>query len=197
MLATTGNYAPGALKIEGMSTYSNDSIGSRIAWARKQKSVQDSEGRRRQMNGHDLAAAVGVRNAYISQIENNHRIPSREVLQKVAEVLGVTVGFLLMETDNPQPAGAEVEPAPIYFSEEADTAAKLIDDVRDPVKRREMLAVLRVMAEHSLVDAANDSDGQNGGRVIYLPYRPDGANPVRDRLIQSALLPQASEVIRS
>lgn len=46
MLATTGNYAPGALKIEGMSTYSNDSIGSRIAWARKQKSVQDSEGRR-------------------------------------------------------------------------------------------------------------------------------------------------------
>ncbi|MBK8800370.1 MAG: helix-turn-helix transcriptional regulator [Anaerolineales bacterium] len=62
--------------------------------------MQDSEGRRRQMNGHDLAAAVGVRNVYISQIENNHRIPSREVLQKVAEALEVTVGFLLMETDN-------------------------------------------------------------------------------------------------
>ena len=176
-----------AATIEVMGTYSNDSPGARIAWRRKQL----------KMSGHNLAAAVGVRNVYISPIETNHRIPSREVLQKVADVLGVTVGFLLMETDNPQPAGAEVEPAPIYFSEEADTAAKLIDDVRDPVKRREMLAVLRVMAEHSLVDAANDSDGQNGGRVIYLPYRPDGANPVRDRLIQSALLPQASEVIRS
>ena len=76
--------------------------------------VQDADGRRRQMNGHGLVAAVGVRNVYVSQIENNHRIPSRDVLQKIAEVLGVTVGFLLMETDIPQPASAEPE-TPVYF----------------------------------------------------------------------------------
>lgn len=182
------NYVPDALKIEGMSAYTNDSTGTRIAWARKQRTVQDSDGRRRPMNGHELAQAVGVRNVYISQIENNHRIPSREVLQKVAEVLGVTVGFLLMETDNPQPAGVEPE-TPVYFSEEADAGAKLIDDVKDPAKRREMLAVLRVMAESALVAAANDSGAQNDERVIYLPYHPGEDNPIRSRLIQSALLP--------
>ena len=107
----------------------------------------------------------------------------------------MTVGFLLMETDIPQPAGVEPE-APVYFSEEADTAARLIDDA-PPDKRREMLAVLRVMAENALADGAKDSGGENGGRVIYLPYHPSADNPVRDRLIQSALLPQTGEVVRS
>ena len=99
-----------------------------------------------------------------------------------------------METDIPQPAGVEPE-TPVYFSEEADAAAKLIDDA-PPEKRREMLAVLRVMAESALAEGAKDSNGENGGRVIYLPYRPAGENHVRDRLIQSALLPQSSEVLR-
>ncbi len=75
MIATAENYVPDALKIEGMSTYTNDSTGTRIAWARKQKQVQDADGRRRPMNGHELAEAVGVRNVYVSQIENDHRIP--------------------------------------------------------------------------------------------------------------------------
>jgi transcriptional regulator with XRE-family HTH domain len=195
MLVTAENHVPDALKITGMNTYTNDSTGSRVAWARKQKLVQDADGRRRPMNGHELAAAVGVRNVYISQIENNHRIPSRDVLQKIAETLGVTVGFLLMETDIPQPAGVKPE-TPVYFSEEADAAAKLIDDV-PPEKRREMLAVLRVMAESALATDTKDSAGENGGRVIYLPYHPSADNPVRDRLIQSALLPQSGEVMRS
>lgn len=196
MIAVQANYVPDGLKMGGMSTYTNDSTGTRISWARRQKQVQDSDGRRRPMNGHELAAAVGVRNVYISQIENNHRIPSRDVLLKIAEVLGVTVGFLLMETDIPQPVSAEPE-TPVYFSEEADAGAKLIDDVKDPAKRREMLAVLRVMAESVLADGAKDSNGENDGRVIYLPYHPAGENPVRDRLIQSALLPQPGEVLRS
>jgi transcriptional regulator with XRE-family HTH domain len=195
MIVAAENHAPPALKITDMNTYTNDSTGTRIAWARKQKMVQDADGRRRPMNGHELAAAVGVRNVYVSQIENNHRIPSRDVLQKIAEVLGVTVGFLLMETDIPQPAGVEPE-APVYFSEEADTAARLIDDA-PPDKRREMLAVLRVMAENALASAAKNSGGENDGRVIYLPYHPGQENPLRDRLIQSALLPQSGEIIRS
>jgi len=128
MLVAAENYVPAGLKIDGMSTYTNDSTGSRIAWARKQKQVQDADSRRQVVPAHGPAAAVGVRNVYISQIENDHRIPSRDVLLKIAETLGVTVGFLLMETDVPQPAGADVE-TPVYFSEEADAAARLIDDV--------------------------------------------------------------------
>ncbi len=195
MIAMQANYVPDGLKIEGMNTYTNDSTGTRISWARRQKQVQDADGRRRPMNGHELATAVGVRNVYISQIENNHRIPSRDVLLKIAEVLGVTVGFLLMETDIPQPVSAEPE-VPVYFSEEADAGARLIDDA-PPEKRREMLAVLRVMAESALAGDAKDSNGENDGRVIYLPYHPASDNPVRDRLIQSALLPQSGDVVRS
>ncbi len=40
MLVTAGNYVPDALKIEGMNTYTNGSTGTRIAWARKQKTMQ-------------------------------------------------------------------------------------------------------------------------------------------------------------
>jgi len=185
MIVTAENHAPPALKITDMNTYTNDSTGTRIAWARKQKMVQDADGRRRPMNGHELAAAVGVRNVYVSQIENNHRIPSRDVLQKIAEVLGVTVGFLLMETDIPQPAGVEPE-APVYFSEEADTAARLIDDA-PPDKRREMLAVLRVMAESALNAGANGEPNEASHLI----------SPFSQRLIQSALLPQSGEVMRS
>lgn len=190
MIAAVENYAPAGLKIAGMSTYTNDSTGTRIAWARRQKMVTDADGRRRAMNGHELAAAVGVRNVYVSQIENNHRIPSRDVLLKIAEALGVTVGFLLMETDVPQPVGAEPE-TPVYFSEEADTAAKLIDDA-PPDKRREMLAVLRVMAESALKNGAAGvvaNDEPNEGSHLISSFT--------QRLIQSALLPQSSEVVRS
>lgn len=173
-----GNYTPSALKIAGMNTYNTDSTGSRIAWARKQ----------RQMSGHDLARAVDVRNVYISQIENDHRIPSRQVLQQIAEKLGVTVGFLLMETDNPLPVGAEPEAGPVYFSEEADYAAKLIDTM-PPEKRGEMLAVLRVMAESALAgmtSAANDKPSESSHLI----------SSFTQRLIQSALLPQSGHIER-
>ena len=48
-----------------MGTYSTDSTGARIAWMRKQ----------RKMTGGEMARLLGVRNVYISQIENNE--PSR------------------------------------------------------------------------------------------------------------------------
>jgi transcriptional regulator with XRE-family HTH domain len=118
-----------------MSTYKNDSTGKRIAWLRKQKG----------MSGHALADAVGVRNVYISQIENDRYKPSRKKLMELAAVLDTTVGFLLMETDDPAQASTPVEPGPVYWSEEADAAAQLVD-AADPEERARMLAVLQVLA---------------------------------------------------
>lgn len=140
------------LRIADMSTYSTDSVGARIAWARKQK----------HWTGHDLARAVGVRNVYISQLENNHREPSRQMLQAIASALDVTVGFILMETDEPAPA-KDAEPAPVYFSPEADEAAQLIDSIPDPDERARMLAVLRAMA----VPFKHPDKQQDNERVIY------------------------------
>lgn len=134
MLAATAKAANSSSKIMSMGTYINDSTGARIAWARKQK----------KWTGHDLARAVGVRNVYISQIENNHRRPALPMMRKLADALGVTVGFLLMETTEPGPT-QPAEQEPVYFSPEADEAAQLID-AAPPGERARMLAVLRAMA---------------------------------------------------
>lgn len=155
--------------IEVMGTYSNDSTGARIAWLRKQ----------RRMTGHDLAKAVDVRNVYISQIENGHRDASRQMLQKLAAVLGTTVGFLLMETDDPESATVQPEPPAAYWSEEADAAARLVDAAQ-PEDRARMLAVLQALAS---ISEANNSQEKNSEGVIYLRNSPAPAEPMQGRLI--------------
>jgi transcriptional regulator with XRE-family HTH domain len=117
--------------VTSMKIY-GDSRGKRIAWARKQRG----------MTGHELARAIGVRNVHLSYLENDHRDMSLPLLQKIASVLGVTVGFLLMETDTPNPVSADPEAAP---SSEAAAAVQLIEDA-PAEERARMLAVLRAMA---------------------------------------------------
>lgn len=155
MVAQHKNSIADASKISAMNIYNDDSVGRRIAWARKNVEWTDIQGvHHKGMTGSQLGrrlvtqgTVTGVRNVYVSQLENNHCSPSLPMLRKIAEVTGVTVGFLLMETDNPYPArGKEQEPEPVYFSPEADAAAKVIDAIKDAEKRGEMLAVLRIIA---------------------------------------------------
>jgi transcriptional regulator with XRE-family HTH domain len=46
----------------------------------------------------DLADKVGTTREYISSIENNHRMPSIEMLGKIADALNTTVKDLIEET---------------------------------------------------------------------------------------------------
>lgn len=149
-------------KMAAMSIYNEDSIGRRIAWARKNVEWVDSDGKRHKgMTGHQLGRRLvtqgtmsGVRNVYVSQMENNHASPSLPMLCKIAEVCGVTVGFLLMETDYPY--RDKPEPEPVYFSPEADAAAQIIDDA-PPEERPRIVAVVRALAE-SAMPAENKPD---------------------------------------
>lgn len=155
ILAQRNSSAVGG-KMAPMSAYNEDSIGRRIAWARKNVDWIDNDGKRHiGMTGHQLGrrlvtqgTATGVRNVYVSQLENNHASPSLAMLRKIAEVTGVTVGFLLMETDYPYRDKPEPE-EPAYLSPEADAAAELIDNVLDTERRKEMLSVVRTMAWHA------------------------------------------------
>lgn len=133
--------APSAHTIASMNTYQTDSRGKRIAWARKQAGI----------TGAELARAVGVRNVTISYIENDKRELSLPLLMKIAQVTGVTVGFLLMETEYPyrQEVPPEPKSGPVYISEEADAIAQLIDDLPE-VKRQEALSVLRTIAAYAM-----------------------------------------------
>lgn len=46
-----------------------------------------------------LAYLVGVTPSYIAQIEHGHRVPSLLVFQKISLVLGVTMDFLVGQSD--------------------------------------------------------------------------------------------------
>lgn len=148
LMAQVECYLAGS-KIEVMNTYNFDSTGKRIRWAREQVMVTDADGRQHRMTQQELSRKIGVRNVSLSYIENDHRNMSLDLLQKIASVTGVTVGFLLKETPYPYRVAELPEPEPVYFSEEADNAARLIDDVSPP-KRAEILSVLRTMAAYAL-----------------------------------------------
>lgn len=145
MAAVHRNSIADGLTITGMSVYNEDSLGKRIAWARKHVEWTDSAGLRHiGMDQHQFAKRLitqgtptGVRHVYVSQLENNHCTPAFPMFLKIAEVTGVTGGFLLRETDEPYLEHRDVE----YFSPEADAAAKYIDGAPAD-KRSELLNVV-------------------------------------------------------
>lgn len=176
MITMLANTAVVARRIDSMSVYKMDSRGKRIAWARKQAG----------MTGSDLARATGVRNVTISYLENDHRDLSLSLLMKIAEVTGVTVGFLLMETDHPYPMKTPAEVEPVYFSPEADQAAQLIDAIHDSEERARMLAVLRALAA-----TVSLSDKQTAKEASHL------ISPMSKRLIIGKHFREKSEGTRA
>ena len=186
MILAQRNSSADGVRIAGMSVYNEDSIGRRIAWARKNVEWVDSDGQRHKgMTGHQLGrrlvtqgTASGVRNVYVSQLESNHASPSLPMLCKIAEVTGVTVGFLLMETEYPYRDKPEPELNPVYFSPEADEVARMVDDA-PPLKRAEILSVLRTMARYAM-------EQEKGEQVEKYPANPlkqkgkIGATPAHD-----------------
>jgi transcriptional regulator with XRE-family HTH domain len=145
-------------KIARMEDYNEDSLGKRVKWAReKLTGLNQSEFGRLLTNPGNPS---GVRNIYVSQIENNHRVPALPLLLKMAEVTGVKVGFLLMETD--MPTG---EPEAVYFSQEADEAAQLID-AAPPGERARLLAMIKAYSGTQKANAENDPNRQAGKPTI-------------------------------
>jgi HTH-type transcriptional repressor of puuD len=62
-------------------------LGKNIAQLRKAQKIKS----------YELAEMAGVKQPYISAIENGKKIPSLEVLQKIARALGTTTSELLGE----------------------------------------------------------------------------------------------------
>jgi transcriptional regulator with XRE-family HTH domain len=100
----------------------------------------------------------------VSQIENNHRVPALPLLLKIAEVTGVKVGFLLMETD--MPTG---EPEAVYFSPEADEAAQLID-AAPPEERARLLAMIKAYSGGTHKAGAENGPKRPAGESTISPF---------------------------
>lgn len=63
-------------------------LGKNIATLRRAQKIKSSE----------LATMAGVKQPYISAIENGRKVPSLNVMQKIAKALGTTTSELLGET---------------------------------------------------------------------------------------------------
>lgn len=77
---------------------------------------------------------VSVRNTWISTLEKarTNKLPATDVVVALARALGTTTDYLLMMTDD---ASSIKSHEPMHISEEADVAARLIDELRDPTWR--------------------------------------------------------------
>ena len=98
MILSHRNNIADALTIAGMSVYNEDTRGKRIAWARKHMEWTDSDGLRHiGMDQHQFGrrlvtqgTATGVRNIYVSQLENNHASPSLPMPCKILTIYSLT-----------------------------------------------------------------------------------------------------------
>ena len=98
------------------------SFGERVSWLLRRPEID--------MSQKQLAATLGVSEQFMSALIKGKSRPNVAHVRRIASVLHTSVDFLTLNSDDPAPS-AEPEP-PIYFSAEADEAARLIDAMPRP-----------------------------------------------------------------
>lgn len=150
---------PGAT-ITGMAKDLWGTTGGRIKWARMRAGMTQAA----------LGHAVGVKNVYISQLENNVHDASRTRMKMIAAATGVSLGFLELETEDPAPPQVDEPEPPVYFSPQADEAAQLIDAMSSDEWRNLALQMIQLLAMHAGSDTPDDESSAPapgiGGRLI-------------------------------
>lgn len=146
-------------KIADMAKDLWGTTGGRIKWARMRLGLTQAA----------LGRAVGVKNVYISQLENNVHEASRPLMRNVAQTLGVSIAFLELETDDPTPPQADQPEQPVYLSPQADEAAQLIDAMNDNEWRDLALQMVQLLAMHAGTEGADqDASAPIGGKRLIL-----------------------------
>jgi len=106
-----------------------------------------------------VGAQIG--RTYISKLETSNVIPSGEVVKALADVLGTTADFLLLRIDDEEPF-KPVEP--VYFSEEADEIATIVDSL-DPQRRILVQRLVMAVAEITL-EVDEDAESQSAKSAV-------------------------------
>lgn len=124
-----------------------DTFEDRIAWLLKQRGMSQKE----------LAAQLDVSVQFLNSLVIGRRRPNVKRLTQIATALHTSVDFLALTSDDPTPPQeAAPEPAPYYFSAEADAAAQLIDAMRDERRRGLALAIIQLVASWESGEAARE-----------------------------------------
>ncbi len=100
-----------------------ETIGEKIRKLRRQKNLKQA----------DFVASLDVDRSYLSQIENNKKIPGRELLIKMSKELNVSLDWLTSEQDHKELAKAQNEDEAMLLyayrnlpEDEAQTILKLL-----------------------------------------------------------------------
>lgn len=146
MIVTTANNTAQWTTISTMSNSLLDTTGARITWARKRKDLTQKA----------LSARLNISHVYLNQVESGARQPSRKLMASIAAELDVSIGFLELETEDPTPAKPDAVPEPVYWHEETDAIAAVVDDMPEAT-RRFILEFVRLLQQHQAGDPANES----------------------------------------
>lgn len=93
----------------------------------------------------ELADILFVNQTAVSQWERGVTTPSSQMLPKLSELYGVSINYLLGQTDNPMLTGEEKEPTPEEGGGLNDEQMEIVSLYKSapPVLRAAALAVLR------------------------------------------------------
>lgn len=113
-----------------------EKTGERIAWLRMFIQKWDQG---------ELARRVSRPQSYISAVEKGKKKPSYKLLVLTADALNTTTDYLLLRTDNPSPIE---DSKPTFYSEEAEIAARIIDELPERY-RAECLRQVQTVRAHA------------------------------------------------
>lgn len=139
-----------------------ESLGKRIRLAREAKG----------MAGKELAALAEVTPGAITRVERNQITPSVDLLVRIAQILGVSLDWLIPSQGATDPfqhrLGKDDDAS--YFSSEADEAARIIDSMGQPQREQALEAVRDIFeayeGQNRQLRALLDLVEQLGGRAL-------------------------------
>jgi len=127
----------------------------------------------------ELASRAKISPAMLSKIEHDQKNPSMETLIALARELDVSIDWLVPSQGAENPYRRK-EDEPVYFSQEADEVARLVDDL--PPKYRAV-----VLAQAQSIRSKFEAENQEYNALIKLIGEVAGANVARQ--IERRLMP--------
>lgn len=156
-----------------------EAFGQRLRWVRENHAKITQTDLAKKMT-EEYGQPVGKN--YISELEKGEgkKRPSFDVVQAMASAMRVSLDFFAGYTETIEPA-YDKEPAPHYFSEEADEIARLVDKMH-PEQRALVLALARNLApvtqgqqQAASIAAKNLAGWQAATEVLEERFGPEGA----------------------
>jgi transcriptional regulator with XRE-family HTH domain len=131
---------------KGMDLMALDTFGKRLRVLRIDREMSQIELRDKM----EKCYGVSIGETYISELERTARTPTLEIAAAMARVLDVSLDYMGLLIDDATASYRRETGMPVYFSEEADQVAQMVDAMR-PEQRALVVALVRDLSALSNV----------------------------------------------